>query len=139
MYRSSLWLTISFQEPFWVGILERHCEQTLQVCRIVFVREPNDSEIWEYLLSHWRELEFTAPEPASLYQPKRINPKRQQRLISGLLRSKATSTASQQALQKQREEKAEASRRKKQQGREEREQHRLALKKQKRHQRQRGH
>ena len=39
-------LTVMFQEPFWIGLCERECGGTLEVCRIPFGAEPKDGEVY---------------------------------------------------------------------------------------------
>ncbi len=56
-------LTVMFQEPFWIGLCERECGGTLEVCRIPFGAEPKDGEVYEFWLKNGGSLKFS---PASL-------------------------------------------------------------------------
>ena len=52
-------LTVWFADPFWVGVYEREAEGRLEVCRHTFGAEPKDGEVWQWLLSAWRGLDFS--------------------------------------------------------------------------------
>ena len=56
-------LTILFEDPFWVGLYQRHRDGTYQVCKITFGPEPRDNQVYDLLLRHWHELCFTPPLP----------------------------------------------------------------------------
>lgn len=102
MEHGFLHVTVCFQAPFWVGILEREWDQKLEVCKHTFGAEPTDQEVWRFLLAHWRELDFSAPVEAQ--RRKEIkNPKRLRRLADAALRRSGPGTKAQQALQLQRE------------------------------------
>ena len=46
-------ITVCFEAPFWIGVLEREWGGTLEVCKIVFGAEPRDYEVYVVLVSHW--------------------------------------------------------------------------------------
>ena len=96
-------LTIYFEEPFWVGVFEELDGDKLSVCRMVFGAEPTDAQVWEFILSNYRRLQFSAPDKAEQKQ-KADNPKRRQRNARKQMESSGIGTKSQQALQKQYEE-----------------------------------
>lgn len=50
MEETSVTLTVLFEAPFWVGVVERVEDGRLSACRIVFGAEPKDYEVWEYVL-----------------------------------------------------------------------------------------
>ena len=52
-------LTVMFQEPFWIGLCERECGGTLEVCRIPFGAEPKDGEVYEFWLKNGGSLKFS--------------------------------------------------------------------------------
>ena len=96
-------LTVYFQDPFWVGVLEREWDRKLEVCKITFGAEPKDYEVYAFLLAHWRKLEFSPPVEA---QARRTasNPKRMQREAAAQVGGTGIGTKAQQALQLQREQ-----------------------------------
>ena len=96
-------LTIYFEEPFWVGVFEELDGDKLSVCRMVFGAEPTDAQVWEFILSNYRRLQFSAPVKAEQKQ-KADNPKRRQRNARKQMETSGIGTKSQQALQKQYEE-----------------------------------
>ncbi len=131
-------LTVFFDDPFWVGVFERIEDGKLSVCKITFGAEPKDYEVWEYVLQHYHELEFSPAVETGIRQAA-DNPKRRQRNARKQLADSGIGTKAQQALQRQREEmKTE----RKEQSREEREaekQRQFELRQQKKKERHRGH
>lgn len=97
-------LTVLFEEPFWVGILERSDGKKYEVCKIVFGGEPTDGEIYEFLLRNYNKLRFSRPVSAKPIEDKRINPKRMQRIIKKQTGNTGVGTKAQQALALEREQ-----------------------------------
>lgn len=100
-------LTICFEDPFWIALVEVEDEAHYQVARHVFGPEPTQPEVEAFVLSDWRRLNFSpalAKDPNAPSAERRINPKRQQRLVKKeLARSTVKSTKAQLALADQRE------------------------------------
>lgn len=48
--------TISFENPFWIGLYERIDGDKYEVCKITFGAEPKDYEIYAFLLKNWHKL-----------------------------------------------------------------------------------
>ena len=67
-------LSVFFEDPFWVGVFERITDGKLSVCKVTFGSEPKDYEVWDFVLKHYSDLEFS---PAVETDVKRIpdNPK----------------------------------------------------------------
>lgn len=98
-------LTVFFEEPFYVALYERTQDGYTQVCRVVFGKEPTDTEVYEYSLNNWAKLKFSPPVPAGSVSDVRKNPKRVQREIHRQLSGKMSAgTKSQQALKLQQEQ-----------------------------------
>ncbi len=131
-------LTVFFDDPFWVGILERIEGDKLSVCKVTFGAEPTDAQIYAFLLSHYNKLQFSRPIKTEQKQ-KADNPKRRLKNAKKMLENKGIGTKSQQALKKQYEEmKIE----RKTSGKEQREAERerqFDLKQQKRKEKHKGH
>ena len=131
-------LTVFFDEPFWVGILERIEGDKLSVCKVTFGAEPTDAQIYAFLLSHYNKLQFSRPIKTEQKQ-KADNPKRRLKNAKKMLENNGIGTKSQQALKKQYEEmKIE----RKTSGKEQREAERerqFDLKQQKRKEKHKGH
>lgn len=72
--------TIFFENRYWVGSFERTDEEGYAVARHIFGAEPTDPEVYDFVLSHYLELNFGAPQEFTL-QIKRMNPKRVQKEI----------------------------------------------------------
>ena len=43
-------LTVDFEGPFWVGVLEREEAGRLEACKVTFGAEPKDRQVYEWLL-----------------------------------------------------------------------------------------
>ena len=96
-------VTVYFEDPFWVGVLEREWCGELEVCKFTFGPEPKDYEVYDFLLQHWRELVFSPPVAAS-GRPKAVSPKRMQKAAAAQVHGTGVGTKAQQALQLQREQ-----------------------------------
>lgn len=98
-------MTVFFEEPFWVCIYERRFSGEMQVCRIVFGKEPKDYEVYAFLLGNYHTLKFgPAVKDEKKDQPCRINPKRMQRRARKQVESAGMGTKAQQAVSLAREE-----------------------------------
>ena len=75
-------LTLFFDDPFWVGHLERLRDGRLEVARVVFGAEPSNAEILEFIQGPaWRFP--TSPPVGQAASPLPIaNPKRRQRAVA---------------------------------------------------------
>ena len=40
-------LTVFFEDPFWVGVVERIDEGKYSVCKVTFGAEPTEAALWE--------------------------------------------------------------------------------------------
>jgi hypothetical protein len=77
--------TITFEPPFWVGIVERHDERGYAVARIIYGAEPDNEMIISSIREGYRNLKFTEPTPEPPQMQKTLNYKRQQRELHHLL------------------------------------------------------
>lgn len=133
-------LTVFFDPPFWVGLYQRREENGLSVCKITFGAEPRDSEIYEFLLAHWRELRFSPAVAADDLSPWPVNPKRRQREIRRELeRSTVAGTKAQQALQAQQEAQKEEKKHRQQERKEFEAERKFSLRQEKRKEKHKGH
>jgi len=94
-------LTVYFENPFWVGVFERHADGNLQVCKVVFGAEPKDGELYEFILTKWNNLVFSDAITDSSFRLKPVNPKRIQRLVKKEVANSGIGTKAQQALKLQ--------------------------------------
>ena len=133
-------LTVMFQEPFWIGLCERECGGTLEVCRIPFGAEPKDGEVYEFWLRNSSSLKFSpALSEGSGLAERRKNPKRLQREARELTRPSRIGTKAQQALANQRETMKRESAQARSQRRADEAEARFEQRKLKRKQKHRGH
>lgn len=132
-------LTVRFEDPFWVGIIEVEDEEGYRVARHVFGAEPTTPEVLRFVCDKWRELRFTDGIRIQVEQAKRVSPKRLRRMIEKEIRSSARrGTKAQQALAEQREAAKGESEALSRARREKRRRERFAKKTEKRKQKHRG-
>lgn len=103
MDKVSVALKVFFEEPFWIGILERTSGERMTVCKITFGPEPKEYEVLEFLMKNYYSLRFS-PAVAAVVSERRMNPKRVQRQVRRELQDAGTGTRSQQALKLQQEQ-----------------------------------
>ena len=96
-------LTVFFDEPFWVGVFERIENGKLSAAKVTFGAEPKDYEVYEFILKHYYDLQFS-PAVATAVKESKQNPKRIQRDIKKSLAKTGIGTKSQQALKLQQEQ-----------------------------------
>jgi hypothetical protein len=89
-------LTIYFESPYWIGLLEESRDGLLYVGRHIFGAEPSDAEVYDFVLHELAALQarMTVGVPIELDSARRINPKRAARelrreLAHGNITSKA--------------------------------------------------
>ena len=132
-------LTVRFEDPFWVGIIEVEDEEGYRVARHVFGAEPTTPKVLRFVCDKWRELRFTDGIRIQVEQAKRVNPKRLRQMIEKEIRSSARrGTKAQQALAEQREAAKGESEALSRARREERRRERFAKRTEKRKQKHRG-
>lgn len=100
---SGISLYVYFEDPFWVGVIERRSGTTLEAARIVFGAEPTNADVYVRIAGSWGRIDFS---PAVTARPPVVsdNPKRRQREAARAVRQCGVSTKSQEALARQREE-----------------------------------
>lgn len=97
-------LTVYFENPFWVGVFERHADGKLQVCKVVFGAEPKEGEVYSFILTKWNTLVFSEAIVDDVLKMKLVNPKRVQRMIKKEVAATGIGTKAQQALKLQYEQ-----------------------------------
>jgi hypothetical protein len=97
-------LTILFDDPYWVGILEVERDGQLFVGKHIFGAEPSDQLVYAFVQHHLLTLmsRMTVGLPIEESTPKhRTNPKRVQREISREMDARGITTRSQEAMRLQ--------------------------------------
>ena len=59
MDETSCRLTVFFENPFWVGIIECNEDGKLTASKITFYKEPKDYEIRDFILKKYNQLNFS--------------------------------------------------------------------------------
>ena len=103
MDKVSVVLRVFFEDPFWIGILERVERGMMTVCKITFGPEPKDYEVHELLAREYYGLRFS-PAVAAAVKESHENPKRMKRRVRRELKDSGMGTKSQQALKLQHEQ-----------------------------------
>lgn len=98
-------MTVYFEDPFWIGVLELESNNCVHAVRHVFGGAPTDAELYQFLLFHGVELldraERSAPVPQEAAQPTtRGNPKRLARQAAKAAQTPRPSTAAQEAMRR---------------------------------------
>lgn len=96
-------LSVFFDEPFWVGVFERIEDGKLSVAKVTFGAEPKDYEVYDFVLKHYYNLQFSPAVEVAVAE-KHINPKRMQREIKKQMSNTGIGRKSQQALKLQHEQ-----------------------------------
>ena len=53
------WLTVYFEDPFWVGVFERIENGKLSAAKVTFGAEPKDYEVQEFVSRHYYHLQYS--------------------------------------------------------------------------------
>ncbi|GLX05183.1 YjdF family protein [Microbispora sp. NBRC 16548] len=96
-------LSVYFESPFWVGVLEIVEDGELRATRFVLGAEPTDPELYEFLMRHGVALleraEAAPAVPVGERGERRVNPKRAAKLAArAAARVPRRGTAAQEAL-----------------------------------------
>ena len=103
MDKVSVVLRVFFEDPFWIGVLERVEGGRMTVCKITFGPEPKDYEVHGFLAKEYYGLRFS-PAVAAAVKENRKNPKRVRRQVRKELRESGMGTKSQKAVSKENKE-----------------------------------
>ncbi len=94
-------LTVYFEAPFWVGVVQRHCQGKLTAAKTTFGAEPSDQEVWRWVLGRWHTLHFSPAVKAPIpWRP--ASPKRAQRQAAQALAEQKFLLRRQKRLEKHR-------------------------------------
>ncbi|MDO5540953.1 MAG: YjdF family protein [Eubacteriales bacterium] len=104
MDKVAVTVTVFFEEPFWVSVVERIDEGKLSACKITFGAEPREQQIYDYFLKNYYKLRFS-PAVETAVKEMHGNPKRMQKKAKRQMQEAGIGTKSQQALKLQQEKK----------------------------------
>ena len=130
--------TVFFEDPFWVGIFERNEGSKLSAAKVTFGAEPGNADVYEFILKHYYDLQFSPAVKSAVRKEKR-NPKRKQRDARKTMREKGVGTKSQQVLKQQYEQNKQERKVKNREENAAKEQRLFELKQQKKKAKRRGH
>ena len=132
MDKVSLTFRVFFEDPFWIGVVERISDGT-----ITFGIEPKDYEVYDWLLKNYYRLRFS-PAVKAEAKKEHTNPKRRQREARMQTAVSGIGTKSQQALSLQHEQLKEERKIRTREQKEAEKEARFELKQQKRKEKHRG-
>ena len=91
MDRVTVDLTVFFDDPFWVGIFERSEGGMLSVAKVTFGAEPGNYDVYEFILEHYYDLQFSLAVKVAIREEKR-NPKKKQKDARKMMQKKGIGT-----------------------------------------------
>ncbi len=97
-------LTVLFEDPFWIALLEQECDGRYEVCKVTFGAEPRDNEVYDFFIKNYNKLSYSCPVKTETTEQRRINPKRMQRKIKRAVTQNGVGTKAQEALKLQYEQ-----------------------------------
>lgn len=133
----TLRLNVFFEDPFWVGVVEKVEDGKLSVSKVVFGPEPKSYQVYDYFIKNYDQLKFS-PAVETDVKEKRVNPKRMQREVHKSVAVNGIGTKSQQALKLQQEQMKTKRKAKSRELKEAEKQRRFDLKQQKKKEKHRG-
>jgi hypothetical protein len=139
MCKNSIRITVLFENPFWVGFLERFTMEGYAVAKTTFGAEPSDNEVYHFLLNQSDKLLFSRPALENEKPDKQINPKRKQREAHKLLKNNRVISKAHEAIKQLRGEMQAIVKQKNRLKREELKKQQYQLKQEKRKQKHKGH
>ena len=131
-------LTVFFEDPFWVGVVERIAEGSLSASKITFGAEPKDYEVRDILLRGYDRLRFS-PAVETAVKEAKVNRKRRQKEARRQTEAAGIGTKSQQALKLQLEERKTERKSRSRELREAEQLRKFELRQQKKKEKHRGH
>ena len=131
-------MTVFFENPFWVGVIERIDNEKLSVCKITFGAEPKDYEVYDFISREYCHLKFS-PAVATVVKETKRNPKRMQRNAKKQMQENGIGTKSQQALKMQQEQTKQERKLRSREQKEADKQRMFELKQQKKREKHKGH
>lgn len=137
MDKVSLTFFVFFEEPFWVGVVERFSDGMMEVSKVTFGAEPKEYEVYGWLLTNYYGLRFS-PAVKAEEKKEHSNPKRRQREAKRQTANAGIGTKSQQALSLQYEQLKEERKVRTREQKEAEKEARFELKQQKRKEKHRG-
>ncbi|MBG9794855.1 hypothetical protein ABD76_21200 [Paenibacillus dendritiformis] len=93
-------LTVYFETPFWVGIVEEQFGNQVKACRHVFGAEPKDAEVMEFVMTRMNPLleQVQSGVETEISRKRPVNPKRLARIVAREMQRHGISSQSQEAL-----------------------------------------
>ena len=137
-------MTVFFEDPFWVAVLEIHDREGVRATRHVFGAEPTDAELYQFLLRYGGAMLARAELCTAVDGDRPVsvavrNPKRLARDAARAAQLARPSTTAQEAVRKEVELRKRASAERSREDREACAEHRRDVRRAKSRARRRGH
>ncbi|MDR0267109.1 YjdF family protein [Paenibacillus sp.] len=93
-------LTVFFDDPYWVGVVEVESEGKVMAGKHTFGAEPSLQQVWEFVQRELPTLveRLSIGVTANKAQRRAVNPKRMARLAARESRARGVNSASQEAM-----------------------------------------
>lgn len=102
MNKISITLHVFFEDPFWIGVFEFGNQKEFVASKVVFGKEPKETELFEFVLKQFHTLSYS-PSVEIVAKKEKSNFKRKQRNARKEMQATGVGTKSQQALKLQQE------------------------------------
>ncbi|MCB6992654.1 YjdF family protein [bacterium 210820-DFI.6.37] len=96
-------LTVYYDGMYWAGLFERNEGNRLSASKVIFGSEPSEARVYEFILKHGYELQYSPAVEAVVKEAKK-NPKRMRREARKQMAEAGIGTKAQQALKLQHEQ-----------------------------------
>ncbi len=134
-------LTILFDSPYWIGLLEDERDGFLYAARYIFGAEPSDQQVYAFVQHDLLDLtaQMTVGLPIETAERHPVNPKRMQREVRRELSQTGVTTKAQEAMRLQIESRKRIRREDKREQRDALRDHKRAVAREKARAKHRGH
>lgn len=134
-------LTILFDDPYWIGLLEDERDGCLYASRHVFGAEPSDAQVYDFVLRDIAVLlaQMTVGVPVTAAAAHTVGFKRRLREARRATEERGIASRAQDALRRQLEQNQQARRQVSREEREAEKEHKRAVARQKAREKHRGH
>ena len=131
--------TVLFEDPFWVGVVEKHDEAGYSVAKFTFGKEPSEAELLIFAKNEYKNLNFSKPAKESQIALKQQNYKRIQREIKKEMEKSDISNKAHEAMRNYYEQNKQKKKLISKEQKEEEEKKKYLLQQMKKKQKKKGH
>jgi hypothetical protein len=130
---------VTFEDPFWVGIIKIEDNNKIRIARWIFGSEPSEAEIYDFLYNDYDKLKFHEVQTDKVNKEYYKSPKRIQKEIRQIKQKGVNLKKSYDIIKKQYESMKTEKKKNKKIKKQEKEVQKFQLKQEKKKQKHRGH